>query len=64
MRRFYPEAFSVNLVNDADAGKLGTARDALTDAVRGGDILMPHADYWHPNNEFLLQIYEAAERAR
>ena len=60
--RVYPDAFSVNLVNDVDPEKLVSARQKLTLAVRGGDILMTHADYWQANNPLLLEIYKDAER--
>ncbi len=57
---FYPHAFSVNMVNDVDAGKLAAARAQLTAAVRQGDILMVHADYWQANNPTVVQIYADA----
>ena len=57
---FYPHAFSVNLVNDVDSGKLAQYRPQLTDAVRRGDILMLHADYWQENNATVVQIYDEA----
>lgn len=57
---FYPQAFSVNMVNDVDAGKLASAHAQLTEAVRRGDILMVHADYWQENNEIVMQIYRDA----
>ncbi len=57
---YYPNAFSLNLVNDVDPGKLATYTPQLTDAVRHGDILMVHADYWQANNPVVLQIYQAA----
>jgi hypothetical protein len=58
----YPNAFSVNLVNDVDAGKLAADRVQLTGAVKRGDVLMVHADYWHPNNETAMEIYRVAGR--
>ncbi len=57
---FYPRAFSVNMINDVDPGKLAAARSQLTDAVRHGDILMVHADYWQANNPTVVQIYTDA----
>ena len=64
VRRLFPQAFSVNLINDVDAAKLATARDALTESVRRGDILMGHADYWQANNPLLVQMYEDAGQPR
>ena len=57
---FYPRAFSVNMVNDVDAGKLAAARSQLTNAVRRGDILVVHADYWQDNNAMVMKIYSDA----
>ena len=57
---YYPHAFSVNMVNDVDAGKLAAAVPALTEAVHRGDVLMVHADYWQANNTTVQQIYAAA----
>ena len=57
---FYPHAFSVNLVNDVDAGKLAAASTQMTTAVRLGDILMVHADYWQANNPTVMQMYADA----
>ena len=57
---YYPNAFSVNLVNDADAAKLAQYRAQLTESVRRGDILMLHADYWQDNNSVAVQIYQDA----
>ncbi len=57
---FYPHAFSVNMINDVDAGKLAAARSQLTNAVRRGDILLVHADYWQANNATVVQIYADA----
>ncbi len=57
VRNYYPQAFSVNLVNDVDAGTLAKDRTQLTEAVRGGDILMVHADYWQQNNPTVVQMY-------
>ncbi len=60
---FYPKAFSAVLVNDVDPIKLAAAQPALTDAVRHGDILMVHADYWQANNPAVLEIYADAAAA-
>ncbi len=57
---YYPHAFSVNLVNDVDPAKLAAYTPQLTDAVRRGDILMVHSDYWQANNPVVVQIYQAA----
>ncbi len=57
---YYPHAFSANLINDVDPAKLAAARGALTAAVRAGDILMTHADYWQVNNPTIVQIYKDA----
>ena len=57
---YYPHAFSVNLVNDVDPAKLEVARAALTGAVKAGDVLMAHADYWQGNNPTIVQIYNDA----
>lgn len=57
---FYPRAFSVNLVNDVDAGKLAQYRSQLTESVHRGDILMLHADYWQDNNQTAVEIYQDA----
>ncbi len=56
----YPNAFSVNLVNDADASHLAAAQAQLTQQVRQGDILMAHVDYWQANNPRIVQIYQDA----
>ncbi|HEY0786843.1 MAG TPA: hypothetical protein VGD62_13315 [Acidobacteriaceae bacterium] len=58
--RYYPAAFSVNLINDVDAAKLAQAAPQLIEAVRHGDILMVHADYWQANNTAVMQIYRSA----
>ena len=60
---YYPKAFSAVLVNDVDPMKLAAAQPALTDAVRHGDILMLHADYWQANNPTALEIYTDAAAA-
>jgi len=58
---YYPEAFSVILINDADASTLGAQTTQLTDAVRKRDVLMAHVDYWQENNAVVIAIYEAAK---
>lgn len=60
IHRYYRDAFSVNLINDVDPSKLASYKAQLTDSVRHGDILMVHADYWHPNNDTVLAIYRDA----
>ena len=57
---YYPTAFSVNLVNDVDPARLAAAQAQLTQAVRMGDILMAHVDYWQANNPLIVAIYQAA----
>lgn len=59
---YYPKAFSVNLVNDVDPNKLTESRNELTAAVRRGDILMVHADYWQANNPTVVQMFLDAGR--
>jgi hypothetical protein len=56
----YPNAFGANLINDVSASTLATYRPQLTDAVRHGDILMAHADYWQDNDSTIVDIYQAA----
>ena len=62
LRQAYPDAFSVNLVNDADPAKLAAALPELVRTVREGDILMGHVDYWQANDPVLVRIYEEAGR--
>lgn len=57
---YYPNAFSVNLINDVDSSKLAPAIPALTAAVKAGDVLMVHGDYWQANNPTIVSIYQAA----
>jgi hypothetical protein len=57
---YYPNAFSVNMINDVDATKLAQAQAQLTASVQHGDILMVHADYWQANNSTVMQIYQNA----
>jgi hypothetical protein len=57
---YYPQAFSVNLINDVDARTLAASLPQLTNAVRHGDVLMTHADYWQANNPTIVQIYQSA----
>ncbi len=59
---YYPDAFSVNLINDVDPAKLSQYRPQLTDSVRRGDILMIHADYWQANNSTVVEIYADANQ--
>ena len=60
---YYPKAFSAILINDVDPMKLAAAQPTLTDAVRRGDVLMVHADYWQANNPTVLEIYADAVTA-
>ena len=60
---YYPKSFSAVLVNDVDPIKLAAAQPALTNAVRRGDLLMVHADYWQANNPTVLEIYADAATA-
>ncbi len=57
---YYPNAFSVNLVNDVDSSKLAEYRPQLTASIARGDILMVHADYWQDNNSTVVQMYQDA----
>ncbi len=57
---FYPNAFGANLVNDVSASTLAAYQPQLTQAVKAGDILMGHADYWQANDPTLVAIYQAA----
>ena len=57
---YYPNAFGANLVNDVLASTLATYQSQLTQAVKSGDILMGHADYWQANDPTLVAIYQAA----
>jgi len=57
---YFPNAFSVNMINDVSAAKLAQYRAELTDAVRRGDVLMVHAGYWQANNPVVVQIYKDA----
>ncbi len=59
---YYPKAFSANLINDVNPNKLAEYRQQLTEAVRRGDILMVHADYWQANNPTVVQMYLDAGR--
>ncbi len=59
----YPKAFSANLINDVDAGSLAAHRADLTASVKRGDVLMVHADYWHGNNDTVVQMYKDAGTA-
>ena len=56
----YPNAFGANMVNDASAATLATYTPQLTQAVKRGDILMGHGDYWQANDPTLVSIYQAA----
>lgn len=56
----YPNAFGANLVNDVNPALLTEVTPQLTNAVRSGDILMGHADYWQANDPALVSIYGVA----
>ena len=62
VRAMYPQAFAVNLVNDVDAAKLASYRQQLVDAVRNGDVLMVHAEYWQANDPTVVGMYREAAR--
>ena len=62
VRVVYPKAFSTNLVNDVDPLALAAHRQQLVEAVRSGDILMMHADYWQANDSSIVSIYQQAKR--
>ena len=61
IRSILPYAFSVNMINDADPARLEAHREKLQKSVRDGDILMVHADDWPPANDFVKQLYQAAQ---
>ena len=63
VRAIYPHAFSANLINDVDPGKLAAHHQELVDAVRRGDILMALAGYWQQNNATVVKIYRDAKGA-
>ena len=60
IRSYYPQAFSLNLINDVNPGKLAQYTAQLTQSVRRGDVLMVHADYWQANHPAVVEIYQAA----
>ena len=57
---YYPHAFSLILINDADRVKLARYTPELVESVQHGDILLVHADYWQANNPVAVEIYSAA----
>ena len=57
---YYPHAFTAVLVNDVAASSLAAAKTKLTTSVKGGDLLMTHADFWQANNPTIVQIYQDA----
>ncbi len=61
VRASYPQAFSAILVNDVRSSTLAAKTPKLTNAVRAGDILMTHADYWQENNPAVVRLYRAAK---
>ncbi len=64
VRGYYPDAFTVNLVNDVAPVKLAKRIPELTKSVEGGDILMVLADYWQANNDTVMKIYESAQSSK
>ncbi len=60
IHNYYPHAFSAILVNDVAPSKLAAARVQLTAAVKAGDILMGHIDYWHDNNSTIVEMQKGA----
>ena len=62
VRSLYPRAFSVNLINDVDAGKLQEHRKELVGSIRNGDVLMVHADHWQANDATVAEMYREATR--
>jgi hypothetical protein len=60
---YYPQAFSVNMINDASPDKLAAARPELVQAVAHGDVLMVFASFWHANNSTVQEIYAAAKNS-
>ena len=63
IHNYYPNAFSANLVNDIAPSKLAAARAQLTAAVKAGDILMAHIDYWQDNDSTIVEIQKEAHPA-
>jgi hypothetical protein len=59
-RVIYPQTSSAVLINDMDPNALAPDIPALTTAVEAGDDLMAHADYDHPNNTTVENIYTTA----
>ena len=64
IRAYYPDAFSVNLVNDVNARTLAAKVPQLTRSVKNGDILMGHVGYWQANNPTIGSIYHAGKGRR
>ena len=62
VRRYYPNAFSANLINDVDSSKLAYYRSKLIESISKGDLLLVHADYWQANNAAVLRMYQEAKR--
>ena len=56
---YYPNAFSVILINDADPGTLAGRLPQLTASVKGGDVLMGLVDFWQANDPTIDSIYQA-----
>ena len=60
----YPHAFTVNLVNDVAAAKLALHRAELVKSIRRGDVLLVHADAWHPNDAAAVEMVREAHGPR
>jgi hypothetical protein len=57
---YYPDAFSVNLINDVSAVKLASHEPELVNSVRRGDVLIVPVGYWQTNNPTVMHIYHEA----
>ena len=64
VRNYYPNAFSVNLINDVSAAVLEQYTPQITHDVKNGDVLMGHADWWQANNPTLVSICQSAAAQR
>ncbi len=60
---YYPNAFSVNLINDVDPGKLAAGGPQLSQSVKHGDVLMGLVGFWQANDPAIASIYQAAGRS-
>ena len=57
---YYPRAFSVNLVNDVDAGRLNESKPQLTDSMRRGDVLNGPRRLLAGQQPTVVQMYQSA----